>query len=64
MEHVHCILFADDTTIYCSSNNLLTLRNGIEKDMNSSLTGSVQINYPTTYQNKVLLNKQMNEFIH
>ncbi len=31
----HCILFADDTTIYCSSNNIVQLRNDIESDMGS-----------------------------
>ena len=35
LDNSHCILFADDTTIYCSSNNLCTLRSDIEQDMNS-----------------------------
>ncbi len=35
IEHSHCILFADDTSIYCSSNNLATLRSDFEKDMGS-----------------------------
>ena len=35
IENSHCILFADDTTIYCSSNNVTTLREDIENDMAS-----------------------------
>ena len=35
LTHSNCILFADDTTIYCTSNDKTTLQRNIENDMTS-----------------------------
>ena len=51
----NCILFADDTTIYCTSNNKTTVQGNIENDM-KSLAGWF-------YANKLSLNIQKNNFL-
>ena len=53
LDNSHCILFADDTTIYCSSNNLCTLRSDIEQDMNSLSDWFCEINCLLMYQRPI-----------
>ena len=53
--HSNCILFADDTTIFLSSEHILDLRNKIEDDM-QSLTDWFRAN-------KLSLNVQKTNFV-
>ena len=55
LTYSNCILFADDTTIYCTSNNKTTLQRNIENDM-KSLAGWF-------YANKLSLNIKKNTFL-
>ena len=45
LTHSQCILFADDTTIYCTSQNPKELQRNTEKTREHYQTGSMQTNY-------------------
>ena len=55
LTHSNCILFADDTTIYYTSNAKTTLQRNIENDMTSLANWF--------YANKLSLNIQKNNFL-